>query len=637
MSNSFNQGLIGPQIPPGRMDPMHNNAPLQFNTNKGKPPMALEGDPDQVSSTGGGDMMGQGFFGSGNAGGGGLMGSMMQGPMMGTDPSMMMMFNQYGGWGPMGPNNQDMLMQFMPKEIITLKTCVLYPPPPNAPPPTTRERPPGCRTAFVGGLPENVTEEIIGEAFANFGMIVSIRKGKKNFCHIRYELEESVDRSLFLSGYRMKIEDKDDKPNTGRLHVDYAQARDDQYEYECKQRMLAREMRHRQRLEEDRLHPPSPPPIVHYSDHEAYVLMEQLKSDDEFMKASQILMTWLERGDLTKRNVTNFYSMIQCTNSQVRRLLSEKQNQEEALQKMKENFRNIFEGILHQFDQIEKVFSSSRKQRNWDHFSKAQRKNLELWFKQAQEIKQNQLEEFLSTRMDDDMEMSDEEPSEPKKKKPDEPFNPQQLQEFLARGTMREENDSLKCQIEAYKNELEMMKAEKVNGLSEKDSQLKILQQAMQGMQQQLIQAKMECKQFENELKAVKQSQLEEKKAEKSCEGSEDKEEGTTSEEKQSSSKETSVSTVSSTGLTLTEKETKLIGLVSCFLHVHPNGASVDYIWSYLTQLNVSTRTSELEELLLRLPMLFKLNMSGVGAGIEKKWQFVAYSNTAFIPFSFNS
>lgn len=24
---------------------MHNNAPLQFNTNKGKPPMAMEGDP----------------------------------------------------------------------------------------------------------------------------------------------------------------------------------------------------------------------------------------------------------------------------------------------------------------------------------------------------------------------------------------------------------------------------------------------------------------------------------------------------------------------------------------------------------------------------------------------------------------
>lgn len=66
------------------------------------------------------------------------------------------------------------------------------------------------------------------------------------------------------------------------------------------------------------------------------------------MKAALILVTWLDRGDLTKRNVNNFYGMIQCTNSQVRRLLSEKQNQEEALQKMKDNFRNIFEGILHQ-------------------------------------------------------------------------------------------------------------------------------------------------------------------------------------------------------------------------------------------------------------------------------------------------
>jgi len=34
--------------------------------------------------------------------------------------------------------------------------------------------------------------------------------------------------NVFLPGYRMKIEDKDDKPNTGRLHVDYAMARDDQ-------------------------------------------------------------------------------------------------------------------------------------------------------------------------------------------------------------------------------------------------------------------------------------------------------------------------------------------------------------------------------------------------------------------------
>lgn len=49
---------------------------------------------EQVSSAGGGDLVGQGYYNSGSAGSGGLMGNMMQGPMMGADPSMMMMFNQ---------------------------------------------------------------------------------------------------------------------------------------------------------------------------------------------------------------------------------------------------------------------------------------------------------------------------------------------------------------------------------------------------------------------------------------------------------------------------------------------------------------------------------------------------------------
>jgi hypothetical protein len=82
---------------------------------------------------------------------------------------------------------------------------------------------------------------------------------------------------IYFAGYRMKIEDKDDKANTGRLHVDFAMARDDQYEFECKQRALMRDMRHRQRVEEERLRPPSPPPISQYSDYEASALSEKLK------------------------------------------------------------------------------------------------------------------------------------------------------------------------------------------------------------------------------------------------------------------------------------------------------------------------------------------------------------------------
>lgn len=65
--------------------------------------------------------------------------------------------------------------------------------------------------------------------------------------------------------------------SSGRLHVDFAQARDDQYDFECQQRRLEREMRHRQRMEDEKWRAPSPPPVPHYAEHEAHVVVEQLK------------------------------------------------------------------------------------------------------------------------------------------------------------------------------------------------------------------------------------------------------------------------------------------------------------------------------------------------------------------------
>lgn len=109
------------------------------------------------------------------------------------------------------------------KEIIHCKSCTLFPPNPNAPPPTTRERPPGCRTVFVGGLPESITEDIIMEVFERCGEITTLRLSKKNFCHIRFLYEDYVDSAIFLSGYRIRIGSHTDSAHNGRLHVDYAQ------------------------------------------------------------------------------------------------------------------------------------------------------------------------------------------------------------------------------------------------------------------------------------------------------------------------------------------------------------------------------------------------------------------------------
>lgn len=75
------------------------------------------------------------------------------------------------------------------------------------------------------GLPENMTETIIQEIFERCGEITTLRLSKKNFCHIRFVLEASVDAAIYLSGYRVRIGSNGDSANTGRLHVDFAQVR----------------------------------------------------------------------------------------------------------------------------------------------------------------------------------------------------------------------------------------------------------------------------------------------------------------------------------------------------------------------------------------------------------------------------
>jgi hypothetical protein len=65
--------------------------------------------------------------------------------------------------------------------------------------------------------------------------------------------------------------------------------------------------------------------------------------------------------------------------------------------------------------------------------------------------------------------------------------------------------------------------------------------------------------------------------------------------------------------------------VIATFLHVHPFGANIDYIHSFLMRLSIKIRSSEIEELLERLPTVFKQDFHGVGASIEKRWKFIGF------------
>ncbi|XP_027729495.1 ecto-NOX disulfide-thiol exchanger 1 isoform X3 [Vombatus ursinus] len=451
------------------------------------------------------------------------------------------------------------------KEIIHCKSCTLFPPNPNLPPPSTRERPPGCKTVFVGGLPENATEEIIQEVFEQCGDITAIRKSKKNFCHIRFAEEFMVDKAIYLSGYRMRLGSSTDKKDSGRLHVDFAQARDDFYEWECKQRMLAREERHRRKLEEDRLRPPSPPAIMHYSEHEATLLAEKLKDDSKFSEAITVLLTWIERGEVNRRSANQFYSMVQSANSHVRRLMNEKANHEQEMEQAKENFKDALTGIL--------------------------------------------------------------------------------TQSLAAQAyALKEENDSLRWQLDAYRNEVELLKQEKgqlfrTEENLTKDQQLQFLQQTMQGMQQQLLTIQEELKNKKSELEQAKEEQNHTQALLKVLQEQlkSAKELAETNGHSHEDANEINVLTVAlvnqdrenntekrTQGLK-SEKEALLIGIISTFLHVHPFGANIEYLWSYMQQLDSKISANEIEMLLMRLPRMFKQEFTGVGATLEKRWKFCAF------------
>lgn len=113
------------------------------------------------------------------------------------------------------------VMPMMPNQGLYITDAVLLPPIPGEPMQTRSERPPGCRTIFVGGLPHRANFNIIEEIFRHFGRICDFKLHRQGSCNVRFEEEQSVERSFIISGYRIKFHDQSDD-DARTLFVDYA-------------------------------------------------------------------------------------------------------------------------------------------------------------------------------------------------------------------------------------------------------------------------------------------------------------------------------------------------------------------------------------------------------------------------------
>lgn len=87
--------------------------------------------------------------------------------------------------------------------------------------PETQARPPDCQTVWIGGLPADVTEEMIREFFDKCGVIQEIRldsskRSGAQFCHVEFGDGFAVDRAVKLSG---------ESVGGSRIRIDFAENR----------------------------------------------------------------------------------------------------------------------------------------------------------------------------------------------------------------------------------------------------------------------------------------------------------------------------------------------------------------------------------------------------------------------------
>ncbi|CAG5054077.1 unnamed protein product [Parnassius apollo] len=470
-----------------------------------------------------------------------------------VDPNMMMM-------------NQQM-MSFMPNQQIYLSCGVLLPPLPGSSTPARRERPKGCRTIVVGGLPYGVTSEIVVEIFQRFGDIIEVKSPRYGIHHVRFSSEEIVEQAFSLSGYRFKFHDQLDNEAT-TIFIDYAVNREDENEYEKNKRNRGF----------------TPPRVEPFTANALATITEKIKSEEEFANSAPTLAVWLERGECNKKNANVFYSLIQASNNQLRRLFNEKMQLDEEFQNLKSSMREKFARVVMQFEQVAKILSAAKHQRVSDHFTKQQRRNIEMWLKMTEEV-ENIKEEFNHIFEDDDID----------KHAPNMAMVSQEKYDEL-----KIENENLMYELEGYKNEAYLAKDEAERKF-EKFKAHFIAQQALQN------------KQVYPPLPSTS-SFLTEKASSPSIKPKPLPPPPTPDDDK-----------VITSGPSVPPSEAKLISILTAFLMVHPLGASLDYLVSYVRSMTPNVTQATVNQMLQKYTDVFHCKTSGVGASIEHRWTFITF------------
>lgn len=219
------------------------------------------------------------------------------------------------------------------------------------------------------------------------------------------------------------------------------------------------------------------------------------------------------------------------------------------------------------------------------------------------------------------------------------------------------ENDNLKSELASYRSDADMVKSMLELDTDVKGKQLKVLQETIRNQQTQLFENKTREKETMNRLtdlearlrqanvkelllktKIVEATKLTAASTPAKLSESDDGAEATTktvvsdpTPNVVAASPPHNVANQSPKSEPLAADDARIVGLVSTFLVVHPFGASLDYVFSYVQRSSPHLRPKQLEEILSRYKSIFAEEVSGVGAKIERKWKFCGFDPVASV------
>ncbi|KAL4713413.1 hypothetical protein ACJJTC_010398 [Scirpophaga incertulas] len=470
-------------------------------------------------------------------------------------PSMNIMSN-------MMPNMMDsnimMMNQQMVPQPIYFSAGMLLPSLPGVVMPARREKPEGCRTIFIGGLPYGITADVITEIFQRFGALSNVNIQRQGVCLVRFEKSESVEQSFCISGYRFKLHNQLETEAT-TIFVDYALNHEDEQEFE-KNKIYQIDI-------SNRIEPFTPANIASIS--------EKIKMHDQFIEVAPTVQNWLERVECVRTDANLFYSLIQAANNHVSRLFNEKLQLDEEFHALKTTLKDKYLKIIVQFEQVAKILSAAKQQRVSDNFSRQQRRNIEMWSKMTEEV-DNIKDEFESYFEDDDNEKSQ-------------------------RSTAAQEKcEELKKQIEDLTFELECSKND--TRLAQDEAERKFEKFKAQFIAQQALQ---NPSQIYPPLPPPSMSTV----IERSLYGNPLP--STPDEMK-----------IMKSGH-ISPLEGKLISVMTAFLLIHPMGANLDYIVSYVRSILPSIAQNQISQVLEHYTDIFRCKITGTGINKERKWEYI--------------